>query len=350
MRTRTPRRPPRQAVLARGALACLLALAALAVPVPVAGWAAEGDDPNLDQTLSELPIVHGQRVLETGHVDMGPKFDAETWRFLVHDDVAKADSNATSVWRYPDETVLRVLDQARLTVPDDSAYSFIGAAPGSPVWVVPQTQNPDVVWLGWNTQDPRVMKSIDRGITLSLAGVQGPGTVTVYLHSGSFGKPQVLWDSRESQAQPVWVDVNTHTHANWVFTQPGVYLLRLTAQADLIDGRHVSDTQLIRFAVGTATPVGEALAAAWQGAVPADASGSPQAVPSGGSGAARDGAASAEPERGLTVPILIATIVVLAAALIGGSIVVIVRGNRAKRRVLSSRTDADAGQDSGDAR
>ncbi|MDR2252974.1 MAG: choice-of-anchor M domain-containing protein, partial [Bifidobacteriaceae bacterium] len=253
--TRTLASPPRRRTA--GALATLLALGLLATP----SVAVAEDDPNLDQTLDELAIARGQRVLQAGHIDMGPKYDDGSWRFLIHDDVAKADANATSVWRYPAETVFHVLDAAKLTVPDDPAYEFLGAAPGSEVYVVPQTQNPEVVWVGWNTQDPQVMETIDRGITLSLGGVQGPGVMTVYLQSGSFGEPQLLWDSRAAGAQPIWVDVNTHTHANWVFTEPGVYLVDLTADADLIDGTHVSDTQRIRFAVGAATAPDDAFAA-----------------------------------------------------------------------------------------
>ncbi|MDR2348164.1 MAG: choice-of-anchor M domain-containing protein, partial [Bifidobacteriaceae bacterium] len=179
--------PPRRCA---AALAALLALWLLAAPS--IAFAGETDDPNLNQTLDELAIVHGDRVLQAGHIDMGPKYDDGAWRFLIHDDVAKADANATSVWRYPDETVFHVLDAAKLTVPDDPAYEFLGAEPGSDVYVVPQTQNPEVVWVGWNTQDPQVMETIDRGITLSLDGVQGPGIMTTYLQSGSFGEPQLL--------------------------------------------------------------------------------------------------------------------------------------------------------------
>jgi putative ABC transporter-associated repeat protein len=313
----------------RRLLAVLIGLLALvAVTVPPAAWAQDGQDPNLDQSLAPgQQIVRGKRVLAAGHVDMGPKFDNGTWRFLIHDDVAKADTNATSVWRYPDQTVLHVRDDARLTVPDDPAYAFIGAQPGSPVWVVPQTQKPQVVWLGWNTQDPEVMRSIDRGVSLSLTGVQGPGIVTVYLLSGSFGAPQVLWDSRKTEAQPVWVDVNTHTHANWVFTKPGVYLLRLQAQADLVDGRQVNDTQFIRLAVGTTTSPDDALAATWQG--------TGGASPGSAAADGRDTIAARGADSSL-VPILIAVIAVLVFALITWSTVVVVRGNRAKRRVLAS--------------
>ena len=51
----------------------------------------------------------------------------------------------------------------------------------TPVHVVPQTENREVVWIGWNTQDPGVMEAIARGVTMNLLGVQGPGSVVVYL-------------------------------------------------------------------------------------------------------------------------------------------------------------------------
>lgn len=304
-----------------------LACAALLLALPAAAT-AEDEDPNLDQQLGELAVVHGKRVLDAGHIDMGPKYDDGEWRFLIHDDVAKADAGATSVWRYPDETVFHVLDQARLELPDDPAYAFTGAKAGAPVWVVPQTQNPEVVWLGWNTQDPEVMKTIDRGVTLSLTGVQGPGTVSVYLQSGTFGEPQVLWDSRKSEAQPLWVDVNTHTHANWVFTEPGVYLLRLRVEADLLDGSHVSDTQLIRMAVGTGTSTDEALAAAWKG----------PAEPAAEAAEDTPAAATESDDGDALVPILVGAIVLVAVALIAGFTIALVRGGRARRQALSGRT------------
>lgn len=322
-------RPRRRSVALRAGTAAL-ALALLAVPT--AAFAQGEDDPNLNQTLdSGAPVVHGERVLDAGHVDMGPKFVDGQWTFLIHDDVAKADANAQSVWRYPDETVLHVLDQAELPVPEDPAYAFVGAAAGETVWVVPQTQNPDVVWLGWNTQDPEVMQSIDRGITLSLTGAQGPGIVTTYLQSGSFGAPQVLFDSRVPDPQPAWVDVNTHTHANWVFTKPGVYLLQLEATADLLDGSTVTNTQVLRFAVGTATAPADALAATWQGA-PAET-----AAPPAAADAPTVDNTTVAASQGPLVGLLIAGIVVVAAGLVASVIVAAVRGARARRRALSTR-------------
>ncbi|MDQ1128251.1 choice-of-anchor M domain-containing protein [Microbacterium sp. SORGH_AS_0888] len=257
---------------------------------------------------------------------MGPRFVDGRWTFLIHDDVAKADASATSVWRYPDETVFHVVDAGELTAPDDPAYAFLGAAPGSTVWVSPQTQNPQVVWIGWNTQDPDVMAQIDRGITLTLHRVEGPGTMTVFLQSGSFGEPQVLWDSRTQDPQPVWVDVNTHTHANWAFTAPGVYLVELEASADLIDGSTVSDTQTIRLAVGSRTAPDDALAAAWSG---------PRATAAEAASHAAESSDAQDP----LVPVLVGAIVVVAAGLVAGVVVVVVRGNRARRRALARSTE-----------
>lgn len=315
----SPVRPLRGA---RRGLAGLLLAGALLAPAAHSASAAT-DDPNLDQTIAaDEAVVHGERILDAGHVDMGPRFVDGAWTFLIHDDVAKLDPTLTSVWRYPDETVLQVSDAARLTAPDDAAYAFIGAEPGTTVWVVPQTQNPDVVWVGWNTQDPEVMDRIDRGITLTLRAVEGPGAMSVYLQSGSFGAPQVLWDSRTSTPQSVWVDVNTHTHANWVFTRAGVYLVELTAEAQLRDGSVASDTRRIRFAVGSQTPADAALTAVWTGA-------EPSATPAATAAASGD-----DP----LVPVLVGAIVVVAAGIVVAAAVVIVRARRVRRAALA--TDA----------
>ena len=46
------------------------------------------------------------------------------------------------------------------------------------------------------------------------------------------------------------MEKNTHTNANWVFTAPVEYLLKVTASAELSDGSTVSDTRYLKFAVG----------------------------------------------------------------------------------------------------
>ena len=105
---------------------------------------------------------------------------------------------------------------------------------------MPQTQNPDAVWLGWNTQDPGVVSAIDRGATMRIGSVSGPGRTWMFLQDGTFGKPRLLVDGQSGQAQDVWVDASTHVHANWVFTAPGVYTAALTFSARTTDGQQLS--------------------------------------------------------------------------------------------------------------
>lgn len=295
----------------------VVAAVALVVPTTAMGQPPPSDDPSsgLDQTIDAgQAIATGQAVLSKGHVDIGPRFVDGEWTLMVHDN---SNGTADPVWRHLDETVFQVSDKAVLTVPEDPAYSFIGT-PGTSVYVVPQVQNPDVAWVGWNTQDPEVMDTIDAGVTLTLTGVDGPGELFVYLQAGNFGDADVLWDSTKDERQELWVDVNTHTHANWVFTKPGVYLVQAEVTADLVDGRTVTDTAVIRFAIGDTTDV----QSAFTGEITASRQpGSSTAEESGGSG-----------------PNLMVLVIGAAAlALLVAVVVVVTRGRAAKRRALAGQ-------------
>lgn len=326
--------PLRRLRSARAVALAAMVVGALGLAGPAV--AQTGEDANLDQTIrSEQAVAGGEKTLADGHVDVGPRFVDGRWTLLIHDDQAKAtdgDPAHPSVWRRPERTVLRVTDAAVQEVPDDPTYKFLPAEPGDRVHVVPQTQDPDVVWVGWNTQDPQVMERIDRGATMTLLGVQGPGDLVVYLQSGDFGDPQVLWDST-AKPKPAWVDVNTHTHANWVFTRPGVYLVRVRISADLIDGTTVSDTRDLRFAVGTATRPADALAARWTGPAPA----ADEPTPAG------DGAESGDDDAsGSGGVVVVLIVVVVAVALAVALAASLRRERRARARARDERTGGDA--------
>lgn len=241
------------------ALGASLMLAPLGVahaettPTTAESASAQPNDSNLSrgdraltQTLSaEQPVASGRTEISAGHVDMGPRFNNGKFELMLHD-----DHGETPVWRSLDEVIYRGSDQAILEVPNDPRYSFVGAPAGSKVYVIPQTETKGVIWPGWNTQDPQLVSKLNRGVNLTLEQVSGPGTFSLYLENGNFSAPQVLWSSTKSEPQKLWVEKNTHTHANWVFTAPGEYLLKVTASAELSDGSTVSDTRYLKFAVG----------------------------------------------------------------------------------------------------
>ncbi|MFD6680049.1 choice-of-anchor M domain-containing protein [Micromonospora parva] len=315
---RARRRPRTTSAILRYAVATVIVLATTQAPAR----AAE-PTPGLGQSIAaDQPLATGRAELATGHVDIGPRYVGNRWTLLVHD-----GTKARPVWRDPDEALLRVSDAALQTVPDDPAYAFLGVDAGTRVYVVPQTQNQNVVWLGWNTQDPRVMQTIDRGVTLTLLGVRGPGSLTTYLQSGNFAAPQPLWRSADSTAQPFWAEVNTHTHANWVFTAPGVYLVAVQASADLVNGETVSATRTLRIAVGDTTSADEAFAAT------ADLPAAGQAP------AGEDRAADGEPAATSTTVLLIA-LAGAAALLAVGLVLLLLRGRGAKRRAEQERAAA----------
>ena len=295
MNSTTPSRSSRSRALPALALGASLILAPLGVahaettPATAESASAQPGDSNLsrgeralNQTLSaEQPVASGRTEISAGHVDMGPRFNNGKFELMLHD-----DHGETPVWRSLDEVIYRGSDQAILEVPNDPRYSFVGAPAGSKVYVIPQTETKGVIWPGWNTQDPQLVSKLNRGVNLTLEQVSGPGTFSLYLENGNFSAPQVLWSSTKSKPQKLWVEKNTHTHANWVFTAPGEYLLKVTASAELSDGSTVSDTRYLKFAVGDSASADtlyamEAQARGSSGSASSDASSSSASQASG---------------------------------------------------------------------
>lgn len=265
-------------------------------PATTESTSAQPSDSNLSrgeraltQTLSaEQPVASGRTEISAGHVDMGPRFNNGKFELMLHD-----DHGETPVWRSLNEVIYRGSDKAILEVPNDPRYSFVGAPAGSKVYVIPQTETKGVIWPGWNTQDPQLVSKLNRGVNLTLEQVSGPGTFSLYLENGNFSAPQVLWSSTKSEPQKLWVEKNTHTHANWVFTAPGEYLLKVTASAELSDGSTVSDTRYLKFAVGDSASADTLYAMEAQARSASSGSASSQAAGTQASGAQASGSSSA---------------------------------------------------------
>lgn len=298
-------------------------------------------DRALTQTLSaEQPVASGRIEISAGHVDMGPRFNNGKFELMLHD-----DHGETPVWRSLDEVIYRGSDKAILEVPNDPRYSFVGAPAGSKVYVIPQTETKGVIWPGWNTQDPQLVSKLNRGVNLTLEQVSGPGTFSLYLENGNFSAPQVLWSSTKSEPQKLWVEKNTHTHANWVFTAPGEYLLKVTASAELSDGSTVTDTRYLKFAVGDSASAdtlyameAQARGSASSGATSSDASSSSASQATGTQASGSSSAAAASDQKGFSAEFtiswspIVAGIVVLVG--VGAFIVSRRRRSSAQREAL----------------
>lgn len=208
-------------------------------PPPPAEDAAEQEEPARD--VAATSCVSGARILSAGHIDYASRIVDGRLESMVGD-----DTSGTKVYREPATTVLWLKPSSRVVLPP--GFGQVGAA-GSTVWQVPQTQNPALVWLGWNTESLNAGNT--RGpVAWSIDSIDGPGSVTVYT-TGSFGGVQeIVFDGRGGYSIPLGV----HAHANWAFSAEGIYRLTMTQTADLVGGGTSSDTETLTIAVGDVDP------------------------------------------------------------------------------------------------
>lgn len=285
-----------------------------------------GAPPTYAGDLNQVVTADEQRApagtstdFRAGHGDIGP---------LVVDDAGvdvfvRDDSVVPPVWRDLSDVVFVVGDNARQALPDGDEFAFTGAQPNQEVWVVPQVEQVGVPWLGWSTQSPGFVAVVDRGITMTYVGHQGPGEFTLFVQNGGFEQPQVLWTSQEQRQQDLWVDVNTHTHANWVFTEPGVHQVAVRITAVLQVGGTVDVTKVLTFAVGDGVDVQAAHDTKWD-AANAEAEAAATSVVDSNSGTDRVSGQSNE----VWLWVLIGVVAVFMIL----SVVVIVRSLRPRRR------------------
>lgn len=103
---------------------------------------------------------------------------------------------------------------------------------GEPGYLLPQTQRADLLWPGWDTQGVR--EGGFGRVDIEFREVSGPGSVYLF-QTGSFGSFQPVLDSDQPQLSSgsrIVQDDPSHVHANWLFTQPGVYTMKVVATAD----------------------------------------------------------------------------------------------------------------------
>ena len=325
----------------------LLVVAALLI---IAGAPSSVADPSPDPDLAQSVAAHEEwrgeaSEISVGHVDLGPRIIDGQWRAGL-----RHDAETGAVWRDPNQTVLRVNDAAIMTAPDSADYPFLADVAGKPVHVIPQTQNPSVVWLGWNTQDPAVTATIDRGLTMRVGPVSGPGRAWLFLQSGTFGKPLLLADSGAAPGD-VWIDSGTHVHANWAFSAPGTYTATVTFLGTTTAGEAVNASTTLRFAVGDAASttlrfaVGDAASASEALAMAAPAasgsgSGAPAAGTSQGPGSSESTWSSSE--GGLPDWAFLAIIVSVALSLLVIGALVVARSRRSRAEQAAAIAEADS--------
>ncbi|WKD56821.1 hypothetical protein CAPI_01235 [Corynebacterium capitovis DSM 44611] len=137
----------------------------------------------------------------------------------------KEDVTGSHVRHAPEDVELHVAPEAYTT--ETESVPSIGVAG----YLLPQTQKAGLIWPGWDTNDVRAggFSSVD----INFESVDGPGQVYLFQAQGlgTIG-PVLAGDSMQLSTGSVIRQENpSHVHANWLFTQPGQYTMRVNATA-----------------------------------------------------------------------------------------------------------------------
>lgn len=184
-------------------------------------------------------------VLSAGHVDVVDlAYEDGVLEIGVHDESVEPD-----VEREVDDVVFLVKNAAKITVPADPAFGFLGTA-GKPVWVLPEIQNEDLLWPGIATEEIANGVFTADTVTLNVEKVTGAGRVAVFTEN-AVGTPNVLVNSGDGLPDALPLNTGTHLHASWAFQKAGVYLIKVRATATLAaTGQSVtSEPAVYRFVV-----------------------------------------------------------------------------------------------------
>jgi surface-anchored protein len=208
--------------------------------------------------------------LLTGHVDgIEANFANGQWQMGTWE-------RDTDIHDTPGAVLFVAKPAARTTQPTGDQWAFLGAGAGNTVWILPQYQDPNLLYLGTNDEgtdpgdllsymatDPRLPHDVAvPWIKASVVAVRGPGDFSVF-STDSFGNPTVWVDTADNSnghtggqldsSDALWLIGGGHVHYNWAFTQRGYYAIDVQASAFLPDGTPTS-SQVVTYYLSAEQP------------------------------------------------------------------------------------------------
>ena len=189
-----------------------------------------GDNPAPASSLLTDPVEIGR-----GHLDVrltqAVGENGTTYGLAVKDD--SLTNARTSVLRTLSSTTLSVGPNARFVRPaslSDASYDVLGPV-GTATYVLPETQNSDIVWPGLSTEGIDYA-ALPEGADLTLHLAEAPqGARVAFFQGGTFGTgARIHFDSAAGDGA-VHTTESTHMHGNWVFSAPGTYRIEVGARS-----------------------------------------------------------------------------------------------------------------------
>ena len=195
--------------------------------------------------ISPSPDADDSTVLDHGHADIFRVGSAPDGGIDLK---LKEDVTGDGALHTPENVLLKIKDSALTDIP--------ASLPGAPQgYVLPLTQNQDLLWPGWETSD--VKRNGFDSVKITVSNVKGPGKVHLF-SQGSFGAVQPLLDGNATELPgTITVAQPSHVHANWVFGKTGVYTMTVQATAHRSGKKFQTTPHTYTWVVGDTTPLPE---------------------------------------------------------------------------------------------
>ncbi|REK17413.1 MAG: hypothetical protein DWQ37_06390 [Planctomycetota bacterium] len=197
----------------------------------------------LDSTFFKLMTIQ--------HADLGFDYIGGQWE--VSSEIGSNNPADPAVDYAPDQTLHYVHPGALTSRPGGAQWDFLGVPAGQQLYILPQNQNPNLLYLGtaseetpigtfapYTETDPRVTQIAPFAWqTIQVVAKRGPGEFSMW-QSGQFGAPTVFVSTAEgglTSSDKFFLIEGGHVHYNYGFTQPGFYEIDMQASGYLGPGQ-----------------------------------------------------------------------------------------------------------------
>lgn len=184
-------------------------------------------------------------VFSSGELDLEVGYENGSWELGWHD-------HASDTGYAPADVIARFLPASLVNRPASPAFDFLGVGAGQPVYVLPQVQNPAILYPGIAAEEIESGVFDNDQVFLEIVGLRGPGDFSIW-GTDAFGQPNVLLATSLGQNGPLVLLAGSHEHFNWALSQPGLYELDLVAYG-FVNGRRVESERATFFLEAQAVP------------------------------------------------------------------------------------------------
>ena len=203
-------------------------------------------------SLAGMAVSHAA-VFSAGELDFGVHFEGGELELEAHVVSGVVDGAQTDDVEF-EASELQVLVGADREFAANANLTAAGVAAGESLWILPQSQVVGVPYVALASEE-LTAGDWDTAITFTLGNVTSPsgnGTFLMWANDG-LGTPTFHFSSSDPGAtndNNNFLSNFSHDHVNWGFTEPGEWLVELTASGTPAGaGAPVSATETLSFSV-----------------------------------------------------------------------------------------------------